>query len=55
MNKVSKSSVNYRTGTASRRCGNCVMYHNHKCDLVEGEISPPMVCDRWEGKKVKRA
>lgn len=53
MQQVSKQSVNYRNGTDKKHCGNCVMYHDHKCDLVEGEISPYEVCDRWEAKTVK--
>lgn len=48
--KVTKASVNYRAGTASRRCGTCSMYSNHTCSLVAGVISPAAVCDRWERK-----
>lgn len=50
--KVTKSSVDYRTGTTKRHCGNCVMYRarTHACDLVLGMIRPDAVCDRWQAK-----
>jgi hypothetical protein len=51
--QVSKESVNYRSGTGKEHCGNCIMYHNHRCDLVEGDISPDDTCDRWEAKVSK--
>lgn len=49
---VSKSSVNFRSGTAAKRCGNCVMFHprQHACDLVKGVIRSDDVCDRWQKK-----
>lgn len=60
MKKVAKTAVNYRSQTArpltqSRHCGNCGMYRwrQRTCDLVEGEIRPDAVCDRWI-KKEKR-
>lgn len=50
--KVTQRSVDYRKAEsdAKHRCGNCVMYHASKCDLVEGFIQPDHVCDRWEAK-----
>lgn len=48
MVKVSKESVNYREGSSRQHCGNCVMYRDRRCDLVNGVISPDDVCDRWE-------
>jgi hypothetical protein len=48
MAKVSKSSVNYRPATGAERCGNCSMFRDGSCTLVEGEIRPSDYCDRWE-------
>lgn len=49
--KVSKASVHYRTPKDQRkRCGTCAMLHGRSCDLVEGTISPSMVCDKWVKK-----
>lgn len=47
--RVSKAYVHYREARkdAKRHCGNCAMYHNGSCDLVEGRISPGDVCDKW--------
>ena len=53
MEQVSKGVVNYRPADTERHCGNCVMFHSRKCDLVKGEISPEAVCDRWEAKTEK--
>lgn len=50
MSKVSQESVNYRPATGAKHCGNCVMYHDHVCTLVDGNIEPDHVCDRWESK-----
>ena len=58
MDKVTKSSVNYREAKGDKRCGNCFMYrpsHVHKiikgsCTLVEGVIDPDDTCDKWERK-----
>lgn len=49
---LTKSSVNFRTGTDRRQCATCVMFHprSHSCDLVKGMIRPDAVCDRWEKK-----
>jgi hypothetical protein len=51
--KVSKESVNYHLQQPGkdRRCGNCIMYSNHVCDLVAGRIEPPDVCDKWAARK----
>lgn len=47
--KVSKDSVNYRTATGARSCGNCVMFRpdTGSCTLVEGHIDAGDVCDEW--------
>lgn len=48
--KVSKQSVRYREGTITKHCGNCVMFHSGRCDLVVGQIRADMRCDKWEAK-----
>lgn len=52
---LTKAEVDYRSGTAERHCGNCVMFNPSakldwvgNCDLVIGLISGHKVCDRWE-------
>lgn len=50
--KVSKSSVHYRSGNLSRRCGNCSMFQKPDgCTLVEGKIAARALCDDWEQQK----
>jgi hypothetical protein len=51
MIKVSKASVDYKPATTHKRCGNCSMYRNGRCTLVEGNIKASYVCDDWEKKK----
>lgn len=54
--KLTKGSVHYRPKAtrAREQCGNCVMFepgtnaNNGTCSLVDGEILPANVCDRWE-------
>lgn len=50
--KVSKAAVRYRMAAGKRQCGNCAMYHarTHECDLVNGQIVPQAVCDKWVGR-----
>lgn len=50
--KVTKDSVNYRKGTAARRCADCTMFTPSRgaCSLVAGFISPEMVCDKFDRK-----
>jgi 8-oxo-dGTP pyrophosphatase MutT (NUDIX family) len=55
--KVTKASVNYRSATDQRTCGNCSMirvnppdFESHSCTLVKGSINPSYTCDRWDAK-----
>lgn len=52
MEKVSKTSVNYREAAGSKRCGNCGMFHakENRCDLVLGSIHKDDTCDEWVKK-----
>lgn len=56
MKKVTKSSVNYRRGTTTKRCGTCAMFHarTNSCDLVAGVITSPSLCDKWIKKEAKK-
>lgn len=47
--RLPKAAVAYRpSADPAVRCGTCVMFHDGRCDLVKGRISPDSVCDRWE-------
>lgn len=59
--KLTKRKVNYRTASIGsrligRQCGSCSMFKELRtngpgqCTLVEGNIYPKDVCDRWEAK-----
>ena len=46
----SKKAVNYRRATQAdgdRRCNNCRHDDNGFCQLLQVEVHPPDVCDRW--------
>jgi hypothetical protein len=50
--KVSKQAVNYRRGTARKRCGGCTMFiEPDGCTHVAGSISPQGVCDAYESEQ----
>jgi len=48
--KVSKTSVDYRSGNVAEHCGNCSMYRDHFCTLVRGLIDPSFTCKRWQAQ-----
>lgn len=48
--KISKVIANYRLGTSTQYCGNCVMFHHGTCDLVEGQIANSYWCTFWAPK-----
>ena len=44
-----KEEVNYRQ---HEQCSSCMhFYPLNSCDIVDGNISPENVCDKWEVKK----
>ena len=46
---LSKDVVNYRQ---HEQCSACMhFYPLNSCDIVDGNISPDNVCDKWEIKK----
>lgn len=46
---LSKESVNYRQ---HEQCSTCMhFYPLNSCDIVDGNISPENVCNKWEVKK----
>ena len=46
---LSKDDVNYRQ---HEQCSACMhFYPLNSCDIVDGNISPDNVCDKWEIKK----
>lgn len=49
--KANKEVVNYRNMSS---CGTCTNYNSPTggCKLVEGNISPKMVCDKYAIKEV---
>jgi hypothetical protein len=60
--KVSKASVNYRSGTNAEHCGNCVMFlpsepraDDGRCTLVEGPIDADDTCDEWEAAPAEKS
>jgi hypothetical protein len=54
--KVTKASVNYRSGTTEKECDGCSMFTagdsatTGSCDLVAGPISTTGLCDKWAAK-----
>ncbi len=47
---LSKESVNYKIAKKKTlRCSTCDFYYppGAQCEIVEGNISPDAVCDRW--------
>ena len=48
--KMDKSDAEYTKGAAMRRCGICVHYRAHKCEIVAGHIEPMQVCRYFEPK-----
>jgi High potential iron-sulfur protein len=56
LNKVSKTSVDYKAATTHKHCGNCSMYRKvtgleGRCTLVAGTIRTDFVCNEWEKEK----
>jgi hypothetical protein len=51
--KVSKESVDYGPGHATRKCSQCIMFlaRTHACTLVRGWIDEDAWCERFERKK----
>ena len=46
---LGKDEVNYRQ---HEQCSTCMhFYPLNSCDIVDGNISPDNVCDKWEIKK----
>jgi hypothetical protein len=49
--KVSKESVDYGPGHATRKCGQCSMFREpHACTLVRGWIDEDAWCKEFERK-----
>ena len=48
--KMDKSDAEYREGEPFRRCGICVHYRDHKCEIVAGFINPTWSCRYFEPK-----
>ena len=46
--KDSKLAANYEEGRGTRRCGMCRFYRIGRCTMVEGSISPNMVCRHFK-------
>ena len=45
---LDKDAVNYRQ---HEQCLSCThFYHPNSCDIVQGNISPDNVCNKWEVK-----
>ena len=42
--KLNKDDVRYRV---AEKCRNCDYYLGTTCQLVEGNISPDFLCDKW--------
>lgn len=49
--KKTKKQSNYQKGDATERCGRCKYYHAGRCEIVEGEIDPMMVCRYFEARR----
>ena len=44
--RLSKEEVNYRQ---HEQCSTCMFFYPlNSCSLVEGNISPEAVCDKWQ-------
>lgn len=43
--KMNKDDVNYRT--QAHFCRNCDFYRAGACKIVDGNIAPDYVCDKW--------
>ena len=47
---VSKETAEYQKGKPFHRCGLCMYYRAHKCDIVRGYIAPMMGCKYFAKK-----
>lgn len=48
---ISKDKVNYRH---HEQCSTCMYFYPlNSCKIVEGNISPEMVCDKWAMAEAK--
>ena len=45
---LNKEEVNYRQHEKCKSCDH--FYYPGSCDIVDGNISPDTVCDKWEVK-----
>jgi hypothetical protein len=49
--RISKADAVYQPAAEQAvRCQTCVMFHDDRCDLVQGDIDPDAVCLHWEAK-----
>lgn len=48
---LNKDEVNYRQHEKCNTCG--YFYYPSSCEIVDGNISPDAVCDKWEIKPKK--
>ena len=46
-----KLQANYEQGHGTKRCGLCTHYRIGYCTMVEGNISPNMVCKHFKAKE----
>jgi hypothetical protein len=44
--RLNKEDVKYRPHESCKLCGH--FYTGGRCDLVNGNISPDAICDKWE-------
>ena len=46
--KDSKITARYEEGRGTKRCGHCSYYRIGHCTMVQGQISPNMVCRHFK-------
>ena len=46
--KDSKITARYEEGRGTKRCGHCAHYRIGHCTMVQGQISPNMVCKHFK-------
>lgn len=50
--KTTKAAVHYSPGMGTTRCKNCVHFEPpHRCEIVEGAISPEYWCEKFRRAK----
>lgn len=50
LKKTTRKKVNFRKATGNKSCGNCIMRHGNKCDILLGTVEKIDLCDKWAKK-----